>query len=443
VRGIKGIDERLTTAAGAELVLRHLASAIFPEGEHHLEQLFWPEGREEGGAEDAESAEARLHVVEQRMRTLVEQIPAVTFMAVLGKGKNELYVSPHIEHMLGYTQEEWLADPFLWYFSLHPDDRKLWTEEFARGCQEGGPFRAQCRFIARDGRVVWVHGEARVVKDELGRPELLQGVAFDITETHVGHEARLKQALRDARAQEELAISQRIQTALQPRGLAVPGLEISGKTIPAGGVGGDFYDVFPDERGAWISIGDVSGRTLDAGLMLLMLQGALHATVQARSADGPSAILRLVQDALVHNIRARLGTREHLNLSLLRYTTDGSIVHAGAHEELVIYRRRADAIETAVPGTLMRGRKDVGQLLVDLRLQLDDGDLLLLHSDGVTGAANDDGRPFELDGLTSVLRPLISKPVLLIRDNILQAVKRYASRQEDDMTLVVMRYRAR
>ena len=63
---------------------------------------------------------------EARYRTLVEQIPAITFMASLQEGmdENEIYVSPHIETMLGFTQEEWLGDPFLWHRQLHPDDRQ-------------------------------------------------------------------------------------------------------------------------------------------------------------------------------------------------------------------------------------------------------------------------------------------------------------------------------
>src|SRR6185295_15542361 len=141
---------------------------------------------------------------EARYRTLVEQIPAVTFMAMLGQGRNEIYISPHIETMLGFTQEEWLGDPFLWYRQMHPDDRELWNAEFARGCRTGGPFRAECRFLARDGRIVWIHGEARLVKDELGRPMFLQGVAFDITETKRAQEVLLNDAVRKAKTEEEL-----------------------------------------------------------------------------------------------------------------------------------------------------------------------------------------------------------------------------------------------
>jgi PAS domain S-box-containing protein len=135
-------------------VMAEIASGLFPGGLPGMDHVTWAE---EGAAKADEAihdpradAEARLKAAEARFRTLVEQIPAVTFMAVLGQGKNEIYVSPHIEAMLGYSQEEWLKDPFLWYWRLHPEDRIVWNEEFARGCRTGGPFRADCRFLSRD-----------------------------------------------------------------------------------------------------------------------------------------------------------------------------------------------------------------------------------------------------------------------------------------------------
>jgi PAS domain S-box-containing protein len=131
-----------------------------------------------------------------RYRNLVEQIPAVVFTASLDGSGYDFYIGPQIETLLGYTQEEWLSSPVLWYDRLHPDDRRKLDEEFARGCATGGPFRAECRFLARDGHVVWVHGEARLINDERGFPVLLQGVAFDITETKRAEEV-VRAALRE------------------------------------------------------------------------------------------------------------------------------------------------------------------------------------------------------------------------------------------------------
>ena len=67
--------------------------------------------------------EAELRKAEARYRTLVEQIPAVTFVASLDEGRSELYVSPQIEALAGYTAAEWRDDPILWYERVHPDDR--------------------------------------------------------------------------------------------------------------------------------------------------------------------------------------------------------------------------------------------------------------------------------------------------------------------------------
>ena len=134
-------------------------------------------------------AEAQLRTAEARYRTLVQGIPAVTFMAPLDGTGGELYVSPQIEKMLGFSQAEWLADPILWFRQLHPDDRDRWNVEFASTCGLGQAFQSEYRFLARDGRVVWVNAEAKVIRDESGLPLFLQGVAFDITERKEAEEA--------------------------------------------------------------------------------------------------------------------------------------------------------------------------------------------------------------------------------------------------------------
>jgi PAS domain S-box-containing protein len=127
-----------------------------------------------------------------RYRSLVEKLPVVTFMAGLNDSLQELYISPQIESLLGFTQDEWLENPFLWFRQLHPEDRDRWCSEFARTCATGAHFRAEYRLLARDGRV-WIQGECQVIRDETGRPAYLQGIALEIEQAGVRGDAGLVQ----------------------------------------------------------------------------------------------------------------------------------------------------------------------------------------------------------------------------------------------------------
>src|SRR5277367_304073 len=119
--------------------------------------------------------------LEAKYRALLEQIPAVVFMAYLDRGSSEAYVSPQIEAELGYSREEWLEDPIRWYQHIHPDDKARWSLEAAEMFLTGKPLRSAYRVIARDGRVIWFHCDARMMRREDGRPWFVHGVAFDIS----------------------------------------------------------------------------------------------------------------------------------------------------------------------------------------------------------------------------------------------------------------------
>jgi PAS domain S-box-containing protein len=153
----------------------------------------WPAGTGEG---------RELQLVEARYRALVEQIPAVVFLASVEGGLNDIYVSPQIESLLGFTQKEWTSNPVLWFRQLHSDDRLRLSHEFAKTCVTGQPFRSIVRVFSRDGALVWVHAEARLVRDGSGRPLFLHGVGFDITVQQKAEQTRqqllLEQQARSA-----------------------------------------------------------------------------------------------------------------------------------------------------------------------------------------------------------------------------------------------------
>src|ERR1700682_3166527 len=80
--------------------------------------------------------------LEARYRVLLDQIPAVVFMAYLDEGIGEAYVSPQIEASLGFSQKEWLEDPVRWYQQIHPDDKSRWSNEAADTFLSGKPLRS-------------------------------------------------------------------------------------------------------------------------------------------------------------------------------------------------------------------------------------------------------------------------------------------------------------
>ncbi len=114
-------------------------------------------------------------------RILVEQIPAVVFIAFFDKGFGEAYVSPQIEETLGFTQAEWLNDPVRWYQQIHPEDKERWSIEAAQMFLTGEPLHSVYRVLARDGRVVWFQCDVKMVRHTDGRPWFIHGVGFDIS----------------------------------------------------------------------------------------------------------------------------------------------------------------------------------------------------------------------------------------------------------------------
>jgi len=150
---------------------------------------------------EREEAKGRLREAEERFRTLVEQIPAVTYVEAVDRGRRSTklsYISPQVEAMFGYTPEEWMADPESFTRMLHPDDRERVLAEDERTNATGEPFRAEYRQFTKDGRVVWVRNEAVLVRGARGEPLFWQGVMFDVT-NQKRHEEDLERRTEELR----------------------------------------------------------------------------------------------------------------------------------------------------------------------------------------------------------------------------------------------------
>jgi PAS domain S-box-containing protein len=123
-----------------------------------------------------------LREAEAKYRTLVEQIPAITYVAAPGELGAKLYISPQIEAILGFSLSNLADRPAVWEEQLHPEDRDRVLTEIARSHSTGEPLLVEYRVLSRDGRVIWFHDEAVLVHDSNDSPLFFQGVMFDITE---------------------------------------------------------------------------------------------------------------------------------------------------------------------------------------------------------------------------------------------------------------------
>lgn len=248
---------------------------------------------------------------------------------------------------------------------------------------------------------------------------------------------------RQQQLQGEMDLAQRIQTAILPRTLNVPGLDISAAMVPAADVGGDYYDVLPLEEGCWIGIGDVAGHGLDAGLIMLMMQSIIAGLVKRDPAAAPRDVLCVLNEVLFDNVRNRLKRDDHATLTLLRYDRSGHVSFAGAHEDILVYRKDEGRCErVATPGTWVGARRDIRRGTIDTSLQLCAGDLILLYTDGVTELRNAGGEEFGIERLTALLGESHGEPVAEITRRILETLEAWSGLPDDDITVLVARYAA-
>ncbi len=273
-----------------------------------------------------------------------------------------------------------------------------------------GPIEMKSLAVAMNQMV----GEIRESRDQLAAKERLEG---------------------------EMEIARRVQTSILPKNLEVPGLEIAARMVTASEVGGDYYDVIRTEGGAWIGIGDVAGHGLPAGLVMLMLQSGVSGLVQSRPDASPAKLVGILNRIVHDNVRHRMDQDEHATFCLIRYTTDGGLTYAGAHEEILIYRAETRACEILdTPGTWLGAIDEIEHVTHDSTAKLEPGDVMLLYTDGVIEATTEDGDMFGNERMQDALIEAIDRPVDGIADHILASVRKFTSQQDDDVSLLVARF---
>ncbi|WP_437604241.1 SpoIIE family protein phosphatase [Sorangium sp. So ce590] len=256
-------------------------------------------------------------------------------------------------------------------------------------------------------------------------------------------QVEIRERLEQERVRQESLVAERIQTTLVPSRLHLEGLELCAAMKPAAEVGGDYYDVIATQEGGWLGIGDVAGHGLAAGLVMLMIQSMVAAMTRRDPMASPGELVSALNGALYENVRDRLKRDEHATLLLLRYERSGRVTFAGAHDDIVVCRagtRRCECVPSS--GVWVGVLPSIDAMTHDAELRLEDGDLLVLYSDGVTEARNAEQEQFGLERLCSAVEVSQDAPVEVIRDRILRDVESWSASPDDDITIVVARHRA-
>ncbi|TIO07290.1 MAG: HAMP domain-containing protein [Mesorhizobium sp.] len=243
----------------------------------------------------------------------------------------------------------------------------------------------------------------------------------------------------------ELAVAKQIQMMVLPRASeleAIPGVEIAAYMRPADEVGGDYYDVLQEGSRVKIGIGDVTGHGLASGVLMLMVQSVARA-LQETGEDNPRQFLDRLNRAIYKNIE-RTSTDKHLSLAFLDFENE-QVTLSGQHEEVLVVRangeiERIDTIDLGLPIGLER---DILPFIATRDIPFNSGDVIVLHTDGVTEAEDQGGELFGLERLCFSARHYYRGSAEEIKTGIIEDLMAHIGTQKihDDITLVIMRHK--
>ncbi len=240
--------------------------------------------------------------------------------------------------------------------------------------------------------------------------------------------------------EKELGIAREIQAGLLPETPPrIPGLDLSGRCVPARNVGGDYYDFLPDADGKEVSVlvADVSGHNVASALMMAVARSALRRELEVTR--NPGSALQAVNRTL-HDDLSR--TELFLSIFCLRVEADQRRIRyasAGHNPPILMRNGTGEMIALEAEGLLTGVVSDV--TFQEESLAVEPGDVLFLYTDGITEAANRQGEMFGVDRLENTLRSAKSQPAEGIIKRVFEEVRRFSGGipQSDDMTAIALK----
>jgi sigma-B regulation protein RsbU (phosphoserine phosphatase) len=250
---------------------------------------------------------------------------------------------------------------------------------------------------------------------------------------------------RRSDAERDLAAASALQAEMWPGALPrIPGFDCAAASLPAAGVGGDFYDVCALESGAWgVLLGDVSGKGVAAGLVATALQGRVQ-TAARHARLAPAALTAAINDDVFGSTRGqRYATLVYAELDAAARRV--RLVNAG-HGGAQLVRPDPSGGSRASAVTALDATGPALGLFAEARfeetpLALERGNTLALFTDGVYEALDADDLEFGMERVAALLATMSAASAAEQAAALLEAVRRHrGSRQgQDDVTVMVIR----
>jgi len=235
----------------------------------------------------------------------------------------------------------------------------------------------------------------------------------------------------------EMELAKKIQTVLLPEEPEITGYEIAGHMVPADEVGGDYYDIINVEGKNWIVIGDVSGHGVPAGLIMMMVQTSIQTTLKQFPEIPPSKLLTIVNMVIAENIK-KLGEDKYMTITVLACHENGEFNFSGLHQDIMVYRNDSDTIELIETNGMWLGIvDDIDNMNSEEKFLVKTGDSILLYTDGITEAMDEDGNMFSDEKLFDVFKANGSKGAKEIKESLITSLDGY--KIHDDVTIVVVK----
>jgi len=263
-------------------------------------------------------------------------------------------------------------------------------------------------------------------------------VRYNLIEREFSLLVRLKTA-RDA-LWGEMELAKRIQTALLPqRKGGIRGFESAVTMLPAKEVGGDYYDIIETDAGdRWVAIGDVAGHGVDSGLIMMMAQASIMTVIKGNPSAQPLDVLSTTNSVIKEDI-GRLGSNHYMTMMVVKLEDDCMTV-AGHHQDILLYHYSRGSV-TSIPtkGTWLGIADQIEPFMEVKRIEIEDNDMALFFTDGVTEGANATGEMYGQERLQKVFAQCTDLPVERALERILDDVRAFQVDQEDDMTLILLK----